>query len=265
MKNALITGANSGLGFEAARQLAADPSYTRLLLVCRTQAKGEEAARQLAALTGSPIDRFPVLALDVSSLASTCAGLGWLVQHGTRYDYVLLNAGCVGTPNLERTEDGIEMSYAASLTGHFVLVQGLIEHQLLAPQATLVLSGAEAATGTLPGMTLYDVHQLAETQFGGDRVQAMVALARGDAPETYDARNNLATLKAFSAWWGLAHARRLVAQGHDARFFVVSPGGTPGTNGKNNLPRGLQLFLKLALARLKLVLLERDWFAGSHA
>ena len=57
-RTALVTGANSGLGFEAARQLA-ELGYESIVLACRTEAKGDQARKELVELTG--VDPFSTL------------------------------------------------------------------------------------------------------------------------------------------------------------------------------------------------------------
>ena len=63
-RSALITGANSGLGYEAARQLA-ELGYGTVVLACRTETKGDEARAALVASTG--VDPFSVVALGSRS------------------------------------------------------------------------------------------------------------------------------------------------------------------------------------------------------
>ena len=66
-KAVLVTGANSGLGYEAAAQLA-QARFGRVILACRTLAKAEGAKQTLAECVGS--DPFDVLAVDVSSVTN---------------------------------------------------------------------------------------------------------------------------------------------------------------------------------------------------
>ena len=60
----LITGANSGLGFEAARQFAQRKGISKIILACRSEARAQEALQKLEELTGKNI--FETLIVDVS-------------------------------------------------------------------------------------------------------------------------------------------------------------------------------------------------------
>lgn len=253
-KIALITGANSGVGFEAARLLGLDGSFRSIYLAVRSQAKGDMARTQLAQLCGCEEGKFEVLVVDVSSIGSTRDALGRLfaAQPELRFDYVLLNAGRVGGVELERTADSLDVAYAATLAGHHIIGVDLLARGALAPGGAVVIAGAEAARGTLSGMKLRDVHTLANEHFDADLVRTTTALIRAEAPGAYDARGDLATLKAFAVWWAAALARRVESRDIDARVFAVSPGGTPETNGPKYLPLPMRVFLKILTPIFKL-------------
>lgn len=106
-KTALVTGANVGLGLEAARELAAH-GIARLILAVRTVAKGEEAKKQILAET--PGVEVQVWALDHESFASIDE-FGRRAAELDRLDIVILNAG---VKNLD---------YVESKTGHESHVQ----------------------------------------------------------------------------------------------------------------------------------------------
>ena len=89
-KTALVTGANSGLGFEAAAQLA-EAGWGKIILACRTEDKAEAAGARLIERTGK--DPFSGLAVDTAEVASANAACDQLRERSERIDFLLLNAG----------------------------------------------------------------------------------------------------------------------------------------------------------------------------
>ncbi|HEX4845576.1 MAG TPA: SDR family NAD(P)-dependent oxidoreductase, partial [Geothrix sp.] len=98
---AVVTGATSGTGFEAARLLAARGA--RVVLACRNLPKAEEAARRIGVLHAGA--RVEVQALDLASLASVRAAATDILARFDRLDLLLNNAG-VMVPPYGKTEDG---------------------------------------------------------------------------------------------------------------------------------------------------------------
>jgi NAD(P)-dependent dehydrogenase (short-subunit alcohol dehydrogenase family) len=225
-RSALVTGANSGLGFEAARQLA-ELGYGSVVLACRTEAKGEAARAELVAATG--VDPFSTIEVDVAEIQSSQAAAAELIRRGDGFDAVLLNAGMV--PNsLERTSDGIEMCFAASLIGHHIIATALLEQGLVNDGGAIVLVGSEAANDDLPkamGMSVYDFVRGEPSEFGSTPTEAMESFARAENGPAYDGNRQYSTTKAFSAWWSAAMARRHPG---GVSFYTVSPGANMGTN-----------------------------------
>nr|POE47212.1 short chain dehydrogenase sol3 [Quercus suber] len=89
-KTAVITGANSGLGFEAAKQLLA-LGLSRLIIAVRSVEKGESAASSLR--NASPAARVDVWLLDMRSYDSIRAFANRCDTELSRLDYTILNAG----------------------------------------------------------------------------------------------------------------------------------------------------------------------------
>ncbi len=234
---ALVTGANSGLGFEAAAQLA-EAGYGRVILACRTLHKAEGARKELAERVGS--DPFTTVAIDVANLASAAAAADELIARGDRIDALLLNAGMVPGDEMTKTPDGLEMAFAASIIGHHLLSVRLLDAGLL-DGARIVLSGSEAANNDLPammGMAVYDFATDAPVE-GRALHDAMLAFARGEQEAGYDGTRQYSTTKVFSAWWSAAMARRF---GDRVSVFTVSPGSNMSTNAARNTT-GFKRFL----------------------
>lgn len=123
-KRIVVTGANSGIGYDAAVELAR--SGAEVVLACRNTKKGDEALAALVKAVGGDVaGRVRVMALDLSSLASVrafAAALRGVWSDG--FDVLINNAGVMALP-LSRTEDGFEMQIGTNHLGHFALT-GLV-------------------------------------------------------------------------------------------------------------------------------------------
>ncbi|MEM7322171.1 MAG: SDR family NAD(P)-dependent oxidoreductase [Actinomycetota bacterium] len=234
-----MTGANSGLGFEAARQLA-ELGYGAVVLACRSQEKADAARRELVEQTG--VDPFATLVVDVAEIQSSQAAAAELVARGVAFDAVLLNAGMV--PNtLNRTSDGIEMAFAASLIGHHIITSALLEASLVTDGGSVVLVGSEAANDDLPkamGMGVYDFVRGEPSDFGATPEEAMTNFARAEGGPAYDGNRQYSSTKAFSAWWSAAMARRHPG---GVSFYTVSPGANMGTNAARHVTGPFKLMI----------------------
>lgn len=226
--SALVTGANSGLGFESAARLA-ESGVDRVVLACRSLEKAEAARQKLVARTGR--DPFETLAVDVGSQPMIQAALRTLTERGGPFGYLLLNAGLAAGSEISRTDDDIEITVAASLVGHHALTLGLLDADLLESDARVVIAGSEAARGDVPMMGLTDVPAFANKHHGGDRTQAIVTIARAHAPYRYSQMPQYAMAKVFVAWWAAALSRRLPS---GMTVNAVSPGSAPDTGAMRN-------------------------------
>lgn len=136
---AVVTGATSGTGFEAARILAA--CRATVVLACRNLPKAEEAARHIRAL--HPGARVEVQALDLASLASVRKAAADLLMRFDRLDLLLNNAG-VMVPPYGKTEDGFELQIGTNHFGPFALT-GLLMERLLATPGSRVVTMSSGA------------------------------------------------------------------------------------------------------------------------
>jgi NAD(P)-dependent dehydrogenase (short-subunit alcohol dehydrogenase family) len=130
-KNILVTGSNSGIGLETVRVLAGRGA--RVLATGRTR---EKVAAALAGLAGEIVPLECELANPSSVRACVAA-----VQAGPRLDALIGNAGIMATPALEQAF-GYEKQFFTNHVGHFLLVQGLLEHS--APDARFVIVASNA-------------------------------------------------------------------------------------------------------------------------
>jgi NAD(P)-dependent dehydrogenase (short-subunit alcohol dehydrogenase family) len=121
-KRAVVTGANSGLGFELTRRLAkADAAVT---LAVRDRAKGEAAIARLR--PELPDARLSVRLIDLTSLASVRAFADSMLGDAHPIDILINNAGVMMPPRREMTPDGFELQFEANYLGHFVLTAQLL-------------------------------------------------------------------------------------------------------------------------------------------
>ncbi|RDJ25168.1 SDR family NAD(P)-dependent oxidoreductase [Bosea caraganae] len=134
-RTAVVTGATSGIGFEAALALAG--AGARVVLASRNEAKGAEMlARIRAAHPGAEVSFEP---LDLASLASVEACAERIAQTTPRLDLLVNNAGVMAIPTRHETVDGFEMQLGANYLGHFALTLRLLP-RLLAGTAPRVVT-----------------------------------------------------------------------------------------------------------------------------
>lgn len=142
-KIALITGANSGIGYQAARELARHGAH--VLLGCRNEAKGRAALERL--LREAPGASAEVVPLDMASLASIHSFATAFIGRGVALDLLINNAGVMALPKREVTEDGFERQFGTNHLGHFALT-GLLLPSLLAAPSPRVVTVASLAHRT---------------------------------------------------------------------------------------------------------------------
>jgi NAD(P)-dependent dehydrogenase (short-subunit alcohol dehydrogenase family) len=117
---AIVTGSNTGLGFETARHLAAKGAH--VVVACRSPDKGAAAVARI--LEHTPDASIETLALDLSSLASVRAFADAFQAKHSRLDLLLNNAGIMMVP-YGLTEDGFERQLGVNHLGHFALTLDL--------------------------------------------------------------------------------------------------------------------------------------------
>ncbi len=132
-KTAIVTGANSGIGYHTAFWLAAKGART--VLACRSLEKGHQAAR--AMLARQPGLLLEVLPLDLADLESVRGFAAVMRERQTRLDLLINNAGVMAIPLL-KTADGFEMQFGVNHLGHFALTGLLLDRLLAAPGGRVV-------------------------------------------------------------------------------------------------------------------------------
>src|SRR5262249_13929362 len=132
-KTILVTGANSGLGYETALALAAGRPQVRL--ACRDQAKGRAAVAKINAAT--PQARTTLVPLDLASLGDIRRCAETVRAAHPRLDVLVNNAGVMALP-YRRTQDGFEMQFGTNHLGHFALTGLLLDLLRATPGARIV-------------------------------------------------------------------------------------------------------------------------------
>ena len=122
---AVITGANTGLGYETALALAEHGAH--VVLAVRNVDKGKDAAARITA--ASPRADVALQELDLTSLDSVRAAAEQLRADHDRIDLLINNAGVMYTPK-SNTKDGFELQFGTNHLGHFALT-GLLLDRLL--------------------------------------------------------------------------------------------------------------------------------------
>ena len=133
-RTAVITGANTGLGFELARLLARHGA--EVVLACRTPGKATDAAERIRAdVPGAGVT---TVQLDLSSQTSVRAAADRLRAEHDTIDLLVNNAGILGTDRRSVTEDGFEATFATNHLGVFAFTGLLLDRMLVAPGSRVV-------------------------------------------------------------------------------------------------------------------------------
>jgi len=194
-KTIAITGANSGIGFEAARALAGTGAH--VVMACRTERSANDAVAKIRAEHGGASVEFA--ALDLSSLASVRAFAAAFAGKHERLDVLINNAGVMALP-YHKTPDGFEMQVGTNHFGHFALTGLLLDR--------LVRSGG-ARVVTVSSMA----HALGKVTF--DDLQR---------EKSYERWSAYGQSKLCNLLFAYELDRRLSARGLDVRSVVCHPG-----------------------------------------
>jgi NAD(P)-dependent dehydrogenase (short-subunit alcohol dehydrogenase family) len=130
---AVVTGANTGLGFETARVLAARGAA--VVLAVRDVEKGKRAAARIAET--APGADLTVQELDLTSLGSVRAAAAELRDKHQKIDLLINNAGVMYPPR-QTTRDGFELQFGTNHLGHFALTGLLLDRLLPVPGSRIV-------------------------------------------------------------------------------------------------------------------------------
>jgi NAD(P)-dependent dehydrogenase (short-subunit alcohol dehydrogenase family) len=130
-RRCLVTGANSGIGFETALALA--DLGAEVVMLCRDAARGEEAVERVRQQTGNA--RVSLDVVDVSDLTSVRIAAARLAEAAV--DVLVHNAGVLPDERIE-TRDGLELSFATHVIGPFLLTRLLQNRLEKSPDARMI-------------------------------------------------------------------------------------------------------------------------------
>jgi NAD(P)-dependent dehydrogenase (short-subunit alcohol dehydrogenase family) len=225
-KAVLITGANAGIGKEAARQLALRGDTGRIYLACRNPGRARAAKAELEAATGRPV--FSIVVMDVSDPASVRAAIPAI---GGSLDALIMNAGgSGGDAPLALTGSGTTRIFAVNVLGHVVLLDALLAEGRLT--GTALYAGSEAARG----IPKFRMQRPAFASTSADELATVIdgSYFEGRKPDRALA---YAQVKYIAALWMASLARQYPGQ----RFITMSPGNTSGTGALRDQPLPLRL------------------------
>lgn len=214
-RTAVVTGANGGIGYCAARALARHGA--RVLLACRNERRGHEAVDRLRSEV--PSARIGYRHLDLADLTSVRAFAA--DYDGDRLDLLVNNAGVMALP-YARTADGFETQFGVNHLGHFALT-GLLMPALLATPGARVVSVSSA-------------------------LHALANIDPGDLNSEHGYRRWVAYARSKTANLLFTHelARRLEVHGSD----VVAAAAHPGYANTNLATAGPELEGRRGVARV---------------
>jgi NAD(P)-dependent dehydrogenase (short-subunit alcohol dehydrogenase family) len=223
----LITGANIGIGKEAARQLALKKETKKAILFCRHQARAEAAKKDLEEKTGKKI--FEIIIGDVTDANSVRKAVEEIKEP---IDAIVLNAGgVVGKTAAKSTPSGMNALAATNILGNVILVEELIKREKL--RKTVLSVSAEA----VPGVKMLGIKPVSMRTSSVDEFAAV--LDGSYFGNKFNALQAYAYVKYAETMWTLSMARKYP----DLKFVAMSPGNTGGTQAPDNIPQPMKFMI----------------------
>ena len=155
-KTFIVTGSNSGVGFETAQQLVKQGAH--VVMAVRRPEAGEAARRNFKLAKGTS----EVMKCDLADLDSVRAFADAFKASHNKLDGLMCNAGMVNMENKPKyTKHGFEYTWSASYFGHFLLTELLLDTLKATPNARMAIVSSVVHAGSpknRPKVHLYDLH-----------------------------------------------------------------------------------------------------------
>lgn len=133
---AVVTGANSGIGFETVRGL--NLAKAKVYMLCRSEERGAEAKIRLAQM-GCDATRLINVRCDLADFSSIRDCAKQILKEEDKIDILVNNAGIMFYPKFEKTVDGHEVTWQTNHLGHFLLTHLLLPALEKAPKARIII------------------------------------------------------------------------------------------------------------------------------
>jgi NAD(P)-dependent dehydrogenase (short-subunit alcohol dehydrogenase family) len=209
---AIVTGANSGIGYQAARYLSRVGAA--VILACRNREKGEAARAKI--VSANPAAKVEVRVLDVADLESVRRFAEEFLSENKPLDLLINNAGVMAIPQRRTTPQGFEMQFGTNHLGHFALTGRLLPALLSQPNSRVVTVASIAHKG---GKLNFDDL---------------------NAERHYDPRGAYQQSKLANLVFGLELDRRLRARSVETASVMAHPGVAVTNIVSNGMGNGLK-------------------------
>lgn len=209
---AIVTGANSGIGYQATRYLSR--AGATVILACRNREKGEAARAKIS--SENTAARVELRVLDVADLDSVRSFAAEFANEGRVLDLLINNAGVMAIPERRTTPQGFEMQFGTNHLGHFALTGLLLPALLRQPNSRVVTVASIAHKG---GRLNFDDL---------------------NAERSYDPRGAYQQSKLANLVFGLEFDRRLRARSAETASLIAHPGVAVTNIVSNGMGTGMK-------------------------
>ncbi|SEJ65073.1 NAD(P)-dependent dehydrogenase, short-chain alcohol dehydrogenase family [Dyadobacter sp. SG02] len=217
-KTVIVTGANTGIGYETA--LALFEAGAHVVLACRSERNAQDAEARLRTQGGK--GTLETAILNLANLSAVSEFAHAFIQKHDKLDILINNAG-VMTPPASKTDDGYELQFGVNFLGHYALTGHL--YPLLNSTPGAATPGAATPGVATPGSRIVTVSSMAY-------LRGAIDFDNLRSEHSYDAFREYAQSKLADVLFSVELQRRIEAAGDQ----VISVAAQPGAN-KTDLSR----------------------------